>query len=59
MRMIKLLFLDKKTPVHDLIEIEDETNETTSERKDEINIVDVNDKLQLKRFEKEKTYSYQ
>jgi hypothetical protein len=45
--------LRQQTPVHNLIEIEDETNETTSERKDEINIVDVNDKLQLN-IEKEK-----
>jgi hypothetical protein len=34
----------QQTPVH-IIEIEDERNETISERKDEINIVDVNDKL--------------
>jgi hypothetical protein len=36
------------------MEIEDETNETTSERKDETNIVDVNDKFQLNNIEKEK-----
>jgi hypothetical protein len=42
------------TPVHDLIEIEDETNEVPSERKDVINIVDVNNKLQLNNIEKEK-----
>jgi uncharacterized protein (UPF0248 family) len=30
----------QQTPVHHVIEIEDETNETISERKDEINIVD-------------------
>jgi hypothetical protein len=44
----------QKTPVYDLIEIEDETNEVASERKDEINIVDVNNKLQLNDIEKEK-----
>jgi hypothetical protein len=36
------------------MKIEDETNEISSERKDEINIVDVNDKLQLNKIEKEK-----
>jgi hypothetical protein len=44
----------QKTPVHDLIEIEDEANEVPSERKDEINIVDVNNKLRLNDIEKEK-----
>jgi hypothetical protein len=44
----------QQTPVHELIEIEDETNEAPSERKDEINIVDVNNKLQLNNIEKEK-----
>jgi hypothetical protein len=49
----KVLIPREQTPVH-IIEIEDGTNETSSERKDEINIVDVNDKLQLNNIEKEK-----
>jgi hypothetical protein len=49
----KVLIPREKTPV-DIIEIEDETNEIPSERKDETNIVDINDKLQLNKFEKEK-----
>jgi hypothetical protein len=44
----------QKTPVQDLIEIEDETNVLPSERKEVINIVDVNNKLQLNDIEKEK-----
>jgi hypothetical protein len=50
----KVATLRQQTRVHDLIELEDETNEITSERKDEINIVDVNNKLQLNDIEKEK-----
>jgi NADH:ubiquinone oxidoreductase subunit C len=49
----EVLIPQQQTPVH-IIEIEDETNETSSKRKDEINIVDVNDKLQLNNIEKEK-----
>jgi hypothetical protein len=49
----KILIPREQTPVH-IIEIEDETNETSSERKNEINMVDVNDKLQLNNIEKEK-----
>jgi hypothetical protein len=37
-----------------VIEIEDQTNETSPERKSEINTVDVNDKLQLNKIEMEK-----
>jgi hypothetical protein len=40
----------EQTPVH-VIEIEYEINEISSLRKDEINTVDVNDKLQLSKIE--------
>jgi hypothetical protein len=43
----------KSTPVH-VIKIEDETNERSSERKNEINIINVNDKLELNKIENEK-----
>jgi hypothetical protein len=43
----------EKTLIH-IIEIEDETSEISSERIDEINTVDINDKLQLSKIEKEK-----
>jgi hypothetical protein len=43
----------EKTQVNNLIEIEDETNEIQSERKDETDTIDINDKLQLSKIEKE------
>jgi aspartate carbamoyltransferase catalytic subunit len=46
------------SPEH-FIEIEDKTNEISSERKGEINIVDVNYKLELNETEKEKCYCHQ
>jgi hypothetical protein len=49
----KVFIPQEQTPVY-IIEIEVETNETSSEKKDEINIVDFNDKLQLSSIEKEK-----
>jgi hypothetical protein len=49
----KVLISREQTPVH-IMEIEDKMNETSLKRKDEINIVDVNDKLQLNNIEKEK-----
>jgi hypothetical protein len=43
----------KLTPEH-VIKIEDKTDETSSERKDEINTIDINNKLQLNNIKKEK-----
>jgi hypothetical protein len=37
-----------------IFKIEDETNEIPSKKKDETNTVDINDKLQLSKIEKEK-----
>jgi hypothetical protein len=51
----KVLLPREQTSAH-IIETEDETNETSSERKGEINVVDVNDKLQLNNIEKGKSY---
>jgi hypothetical protein len=49
----EVLIPREQTPIR-IIEIEDEMNKTSSERKDESNTVDINDKLQLNKIEKEK-----
>jgi hypothetical protein len=49
----EVLIHREKTPTH-IIEIEDEPNEILLVRKNERNIVDINDKLQLSKIEKEK-----
>jgi uncharacterized protein (UPF0248 family) len=40
-----VLILREQTPTHNIIEIEDQTNEILLERKNETNTVDINNKL--------------
>jgi hypothetical protein len=44
--------IPRQSTLEHVIEIKDEMNETSSERKGKINTVDVNDKLKLNKIEK-------